>query len=90
LHDEYLFFFDVDVLHLRTFLNVRGNVAFDTDKSPTQSAGRFKCAKAYSIANDDWPMIVRSITEIALLVVSSLYIVRNKLVLGQSPQVLPT
>ena len=44
----------------------------------------------YSIANDDWPMIVRSITEIALLVVSSMYIVRNKLVLGQSQQVLPT
>lgn len=44
----------------------------------------------YSIANDDWPMIVRSITEIALLVMSSMYIVRNKIVLGQSPQILPS
>jgi uncharacterized protein with PQ loop repeat len=43
----------------------------------------------YSIINNDMPMIVRSSTEISLLTVSAVYIIRNKLIENQS-QVLPT
>jgi uncharacterized protein with PQ loop repeat len=45
----------------------------------------------YSIVNNDTPMIVRSSTEISLLTLSSMYIIRNKLVNYQTQtQVLPT
>ena len=43
----------------------------------------------YSIINNDMPMIVRSSTEISLLTVSAVYIIRNKLLENQL-QVLPT
>jgi len=43
----------------------------------------------YSIINNDMPMIVRSSTEISLLTVSAVYIIRNKLLENQLP-VLPT
>lgn len=41
----------------------------------------------YSIYNNDFPMILRSSTELSLLTISSIYIIRNKLLLVQ--QVLP-
>ncbi len=41
----------------------------------------------YSIYNNDFPMILRSSTELTLLTISSIYIIRNKLLLVQ--QVLP-
>jgi len=48
----------------------------------------------YSIQNDDTPMIVRSTTEITLLFISSIYILRNKLInyqnQQQQQQILPT
>jgi uncharacterized protein with PQ loop repeat len=43
----------------------------------------------YSIINNDTPMIVRSSTEISLLTVSAVYIIRNKL-LEYHSQILPT
>jgi uncharacterized protein with PQ loop repeat len=37
----------------------------------------------YSIYNNDFPMILRSSTELSLLTISSIYIIRNKLLLVQ-------
>jgi uncharacterized protein with PQ loop repeat len=34
----------------------------------------------YSVQNKDMPMIIRSSTEISLLTISSIYIIRNKLI----------
>lgn len=42
----------------------------------------------YSVQHNDMPMIVRSSTEIFLLVVSAIYIIRNKIAYHQ-PQILP-
>ena len=42
----------------------------------------------YSISNNDLPMIVRSSTELTLLSISSIYIIRNKLI-NNNNQVLP-
>lgn len=42
----------------------------------------------YSVQTQDVPMIFRSSTEISLLVISSVYIIRNKIV-EQKPQILP-
>ena len=45
----------------------------------------------YSVKNNDTPMIVRSSTEITLLTLSTIYIIRNKLLQNQiQPQILPT
>jgi uncharacterized protein with PQ loop repeat len=45
----------------------------------------------YSIVNNDTPMIVRSSTEISLLTISSIYIIRNKLLnYHNQTQILPT
>ena len=41
----------------------------------------------YSVQTQDMPMIFRSSTEISLLVISSIYIIRNKIV--EQKQVLP-
>ena len=44
----------------------------------------------YSLMNKDNPMIIRSSTEISLLTISSIYIIRNKLVEYNSrPVILP-
>ena len=44
----------------------------------------------YSLMNKDIPMIIRSSTEISLLTISSIYIIRNKLVEYNSrPVILP-
>lgn len=46
----------------------------------------------YSIINNDTPMILRSSTEITLLAISSIYIIRNKLMItqnGNQSQILP-
>jgi uncharacterized protein with PQ loop repeat len=43
----------------------------------------------YSICNNDLPMIVRSSTELTLLSISSIYIIRNKLI-NNNNQVMPT
>jgi uncharacterized protein with PQ loop repeat len=43
----------------------------------------------YSVVNNDMPMILRSSTEVSLLTVSSIYIIRNKLLNYQQEQ-LPT
>ncbi len=43
----------------------------------------------YSVKNNDTPMILRSSTEITLLTISTIYIIRNKL-LYAPPQILPT
>lgn len=43
----------------------------------------------YSVVNNDMPMILRSSTEVSLLTVSSIYIIRNKL-LNYQQQQLPT
>lgn len=42
----------------------------------------------YSVQTQDVPMIFRSSTEISLLVISSVYIIRNKIV-EEKPQILP-
>ena len=42
----------------------------------------------YSIINNDLPMIVRSSTELTLLSISSIYIIRNKLI--NNNQILPS
>ena len=47
----------------------------------------------YSVKNDDTPMILRSSTEISLLTISTIYIIRNKLLNYQTqiqPQILPS
>jgi uncharacterized protein with PQ loop repeat len=46
----------------------------------------------YSVNTNDWPMIIRSMTELSLLFFSSVYIIRNKLHNYQLErnQVLPT
>lgn len=45
----------------------------------------------YSVKSHDTPMIMRSCTEISLLTISSLYIIRNKIVVNiQQRQILPT
>lgn len=45
----------------------------------------------YSIKNNDLPMIVRSSTELTLLSLSSIYIIRNKLLSNQlNNQIIPT
>ena len=45
----------------------------------------------YSISNNDLPMIVRSSTELTLLSISSIYIIRNKLTNNNNNnQILPT
>ena len=41
----------------------------------------------YSVQTQDMPMIFRSSTEISLLVISSIYIIRNKIV--EQKQILP-
>jgi uncharacterized protein with PQ loop repeat len=44
----------------------------------------------YSLLNNDTPMIVRSSTEISLLMISAVYIIRNKLLTYQHQlQILP-
>ena len=43
----------------------------------------------YSIINNDLPMIVRSSTELTLLSISSIYIIRNKLI-NNNNQILPS
>ena len=44
----------------------------------------------YSVINNDMPMIIRSSTEVTLLTVSSIYIIRNKLLNYQNEmQILP-
>ena len=43
----------------------------------------------YSININDLPMIVRSSTELALLGISAIYIIRNKVIQRQHPQILP-
>jgi len=42
----------------------------------------------YSVQNKDMPMIVRSSTEISLLTISSIYIIRNKLIEYKEKQTL--
>lgn len=45
----------------------------------------------YSVKSHDTPMIMRSCTEISLLTISSMYIIRNKIVVNiQQRQILPT
>jgi len=44
----------------------------------------------YSILNNDTPMIVRSSTEISLLIISGIYIIRNKYINYRNRQILPT
>jgi lipid-A-disaccharide synthase-like uncharacterized protein len=45
----------------------------------------------YSIENNDKPMVLRSSTEISLLTLSSIYIIRNKYITYQNQlQILPT
>jgi len=44
----------------------------------------------YSTMLNDTPMIVRSSTEITLLTISAIYIVKNKMQMNQNNQVLPT
>jgi uncharacterized protein with PQ loop repeat len=45
----------------------------------------------YSVKSHDTPMIMRSCTEISLLTISSIYIIRNKIVVNiQQRQLLPT
>lgn len=45
----------------------------------------------YSIKSNDLPMIVRSSTELTLLSLSSIYIIRNKLLSNQvNNQIIPT
>lgn len=51
----------------------------------------------YSVKNNDTPMVLRSSTEISLLTLSSIYIIRNKLITYQhnlqtqnQAQILPT
>lgn len=43
----------------------------------------------YSVVINDLPMIVRSSTELSLLVISCVYIIRNKLLNNQTNQILP-
>ncbi len=43
----------------------------------------------YSIINNDTPMITRSSIEIFLLLISSIYIIKNKIQTLQSQQILP-
>lgn len=40
----------------------------------------------YSVVNNDMPMILRSSTEVSLLTLSSIYIIRNKLLHYQQEQ----
>lgn len=40
----------------------------------------------YSVVNNDMPMILRSSTEVSLLTISSIYIIRNKLLHYQQQQ----
>ena len=45
----------------------------------------------YSVKSNDTPMIMRSCTEISLLTISSIYIIRNKIIVNiQQRQILPT
>jgi uncharacterized protein with PQ loop repeat len=44
----------------------------------------------YSIVNTDMPMITRSSIEILLLLVSSTYIIKNKIQAASQQQILPT
>ncbi len=43
----------------------------------------------YSVQTQDVPMIFRSSTEISLLVISSVYIIRNKIVEQKQQQIIP-
>lgn len=43
----------------------------------------------YSVINDDMPMITRSSTEILLLTISSIYIIKNKINKSLQDQILP-
>ena len=43
----------------------------------------------YSVQTQDVPMIFRSSTEISLLVISSVYIIRNKIVEQKPQQIIP-
>ena len=43
----------------------------------------------YSVQTEDVPMIFRSSTEISLLVISSVYIIRNKIVEQKPQQIIP-
>jgi uncharacterized protein with PQ loop repeat len=44
----------------------------------------------YNVINKDVPMITRSSIEILLLTISSIYIIKNKLVTPSQQQILPT
>jgi uncharacterized protein with PQ loop repeat len=44
----------------------------------------------YNVINKDVPMITRSSIEILLLTISSIYIIKNKLVSSSQQQILPT
>lgn len=44
----------------------------------------------YSVNNKDMPMIIRSSTEISLLTISAIYIIRNKLIEYKSHNILPS
>jgi uncharacterized protein with PQ loop repeat len=44
----------------------------------------------YNVINKDVPMITRSSIEILLLTISSIYIIKNKLVTSSQQQILPT
>jgi hypothetical protein len=44
----------------------------------------------YSVNNKDMPMIIRSSTEISLLTISAIYIIRNKLIEYKSRTILPS
>jgi lipid-A-disaccharide synthase-like uncharacterized protein len=43
----------------------------------------------YSIMNEDTPMITRSSLEILLLTISSIYIIKNKIITSIEQQILP-
>lgn len=44
----------------------------------------------YNVINKDVPMITRSSIEILLLTISSIYIIKNKLINASQQQILPT
>jgi uncharacterized protein with PQ loop repeat len=44
----------------------------------------------YSVNNKDMPMIIRSSTEISLLTISAIYIIRNKVIEYKSHTILPS
>ena len=44
----------------------------------------------YSVNNKDMPMIIRSSSEISLLTISAIYIIRNKVIEYKSHNILPS